>query len=94
MTKKYPENLHTQKIFNFLKTLKNIEILNFEPPKMAKAYVYMKISEYGGVHLCTEIINELLIWYTSVFTFEHCEIFCSKENFTFSPASCQGCGMY
>ena len=32
--KKYPQNLHTpQKIFIFLKTPKNIEIQNFEPPK-------------------------------------------------------------
>ena len=44
--KKYPQNLHTQKIFIFLKTLKNIEIQNFEPPKMTLAYVCMKISEY------------------------------------------------
>ena len=31
--KKYPQNLHAPKIFIFLKTLKNIEIQNFEPPK-------------------------------------------------------------
>ena len=30
---KYPQNLHTPKIFIFLKTPKNIEIQNFEPPK-------------------------------------------------------------
>ena len=35
--KKYPPNLHTPK---------NIEIQNFEPPKMIRAYVCMKISEY------------------------------------------------
>ena len=42
----YPQNLHTPKIFIFLKTQKNIEIQNFEPPKMVRAYVYVKISEY------------------------------------------------
>ena len=31
--KKYPRNLHTPKIFIFLKTKKNIEIQNFEPKK-------------------------------------------------------------
>ena len=31
--KKYPQNLHTKKILIFLKTPKNIEIQNFEPPK-------------------------------------------------------------
>ena len=48
--KKYPQNLHTPKIFVFLKTPKNIEIQNFEPKNMARAYVCMKISEYlpGG----------------------------------------------
>ena len=30
----------------FLKTPKNIEIQNFNPPKMASAYVCMKISEH------------------------------------------------
>ena len=35
-----------QKIFIFLKTPKNIEIQNFEPQKMTRVYVCMKISEY------------------------------------------------
>ena len=34
------------KIFIFLKTPKNIEIQNFEPQKIARAYVCVKISEY------------------------------------------------
>ena len=34
-----------QKIFIFLKT-PNIEILNFEPQKMTRAYVCVKLSEY------------------------------------------------
>ena len=34
------------KIFFFLKTQKNIEIQNFEPQKMGRAYVCVKISEY------------------------------------------------
>ena len=32
-SKKYPQNLHTPKIFIFLKTQKNIEIQNFEQKK-------------------------------------------------------------
>ena len=44
--KKYPQNLHTPKIFIFLKTPKNIEIQNFEHQNMTLAYVCMKISEY------------------------------------------------
>ena len=35
-----------QKIFIFLKTPKNIEIQKFDPQKMDRAYVCMKISEY------------------------------------------------
>ena len=45
-----PKNIHKifipQKIFHFLKTPKNIEIQNFEPQKMTRAYVCMNISEY------------------------------------------------
>ena len=45
-----PKNIHkifiSQKIFIFLKTPKNIEMQNFEPQKMARAYVSVKISEY------------------------------------------------
>ena len=37
---------YPQKIFIFQKTPKNIEIQNFEPPKMDRAYVCVKISEY------------------------------------------------
>ena len=37
---------YPQKIFIFLKTPKNIEIQNFEPKKIARAYVCVKISEY------------------------------------------------
>ena len=36
----------TQKNIHFLKTQKNIEIQNFEPQKMGRAYVCVKISEY------------------------------------------------
>ena len=69
MTPKYspilwwpPKNIHKifipPKIFIFLKTPKNIEIQNFEPKKMTRAYVCMKISEYppplpGGLSACT-----------------------------------------
>ena len=45
-----PKNIHKisipQKIFIFLKTPKNIEIQNFEPQKMGRVYVCVKISEY------------------------------------------------
>ena len=44
--KKYPQNLQTPKILIFLKNQKNIEIQNFEPEKIARAYVCVKISEY------------------------------------------------
>ena len=37
---------YPQKIFIFLKTQKNIEIQNFEPQKMDRAYVCVKISDY------------------------------------------------
>ena len=37
---------YPQKMFIFLKTPKNIEIQNFEPKKMGRAYVCVKISEY------------------------------------------------
>ena len=37
---------YPKKIFIFLKTPKNIEIHDFEPKKMGRAYVCVKISEY------------------------------------------------
>ena len=44
------KNIHKifipKKIFIFLKTQKNIEIQNFEPKKLDRAYICMKISEY------------------------------------------------
>ena len=51
--KKYPQNFDTPKNYSFfLKTPKNIEIQNFDPPpppkkkkKKARAYVCVKISE-------------------------------------------------
>ena len=44
--KEYPHNLHTPKNIYFPKTPKNIEIQNFEPQKMTRVYVCIKISEY------------------------------------------------
>ena len=41
------------KIFIFLKTQKNIENQNFEPQKMDRAYVFVKISEYPPWAFCT-----------------------------------------
>ena len=48
---------YPKKIFIFLKTPKNIEIQNFEPKKMDRAYVCVKISEYPpwGPHKDFEI---------------------------------------
>ena len=43
--KKYPQNVHTQKIFTFLKTPKILKFKNLHQ-KMDRAYVCMKISEY------------------------------------------------
>ena len=43
--KKSTKYSYPQKIFIFLKTPKNIEIQNFEPQKMGRAYVCVKISE-------------------------------------------------
>ena len=40
--KKYPQNIHTPKIFIFLIKPKIIEIEDFERPKMVQAYVFMK----------------------------------------------------
>ena len=44
------KNIHKififKKILIYLKIAKNIEIQNFEPLKMTRAYVCMKISEY------------------------------------------------
>ena len=45
--KKYPQNLNTPKKYSFFwKPPKNIEIQNFEPKKMDRAYVCVYISEY------------------------------------------------
>ena len=44
--KKYPQSLHTPKNILFSENPKNIEIQNFEPPKMTRAYECMKTSEY------------------------------------------------
>ena len=38
-----PQNLHTPKNIYFSETPKNNEIRNFEPPKVARAYVCVKI---------------------------------------------------
>ena len=44
---------YPKKILIFLKTQKNIEIQNFKPKKMDRAYVYVKIAEYplGLLHV-------------------------------------------
>ena len=58
-----PKNIHKifipHKIFIFLKTPKNNEIQNFEPQKIGRAYVCVKISEYPPPHphprVCTTV---------------------------------------
>ena len=54
--KKYPQNHHTQK---------NIEIQNFEPQKMGRAYVCVKISEYPPPLGSTAIVPKLrkIFWF-------------------------------
>ena len=37
----YPQNLHTSQNNDISETPKNIEIQDFEPPKMVPAYVYI-----------------------------------------------------
>ena len=43
---KCPQNLHTLKLFIFLKAPEKTELQNFEPQKITRAYVCMKLSEY------------------------------------------------
>ena len=43
---KKKKKINKKKYYFFQKTQRNIEIQNFEPPKMARAYVCMQISEY------------------------------------------------
>ena len=46
-TQKTPQNLHTSKKYSFSVNPKNIEIQNFEPQKMTRAYVHsVAISEF------------------------------------------------
>ena len=54
--KKYPQNFHTQKMFIFLKTQKNIEIQNFEPQKMDRTY--------GNIEPLLTMIEQLRVNYT------------------------------
>ena len=44
--KKYAQNFHTPKKIHFSENQKNIEIQKFDPKKMGRAYVCMKLSEY------------------------------------------------
>ena len=49
--KKYPQNLHTPKIFIFLKPPKNIENQNFEPPKNSPSLrmcEIIRVPPWGG----------------------------------------------
>ena len=67
---------YPQKIFIFLKTRKNIEIQNFEPQKIAQAYVRVKISEYPpGDHASCSFSDSLKVWlccnFRSCFIFNH-----------------------
>ena len=66
--KKYSQNLHTPKNIHFSETPKNSEIQNFEPQKMTRAYVCMKIPEYPHPHTSVPFIMVLLIlgWILSI----------------------------
>ena len=44
---KYPRNLHTRKIFIYLKTQKDVPIKKITHTKMVQAYECMKISMYA-----------------------------------------------
>ena len=62
-----PKNISTKssypkKIFIFLKTPKNIEIQNFDPRKMVRAYVCAKISEYPPWGRTYHIVGNLMHW--------------------------------
>ena len=59
---------YPQKIFIFLKTPKNIEIQNFEPKKIARAYVCVKISEYPPLGLTPPPPPPSSKWYRIVLT--------------------------
>ena len=49
---------YPKKIFIFLKTQKNIEIQDFEPKKMGRAYVCVKISEYPPLGHCVVVLEQ------------------------------------
>ena len=53
--KNYPQNLHTPQFFFLSENQKNIEIQNFEPKKMTRAYVCMKITEYPPGASCPRL---------------------------------------
>ena len=57
--KKYPQkSSYLKKIFIFLKIPPKIEIQNFEPQKMGRAYVCVKISEYPpGMSPCNDVTS-------------------------------------
>ena len=52
---------YPKKIFIFLKTPKNIEIKNFEPKKMGRAYVCVKISENPPGAFTSVCIDEYIL---------------------------------
>ena len=73
-----------QKIFIFLKTPKNNEIQNFEPQKIARAYVCVKISEDppgSNLVIFNLISSKFHIWTASIklsLKFEY--VLCPKKN--------------
>ena len=60
---KYPQNLHTPKSIHYLKTPENIEIQNFEPQRMTRAYVCMKISEYPPLGVYHRLKSSSIFFY-------------------------------
>ena len=79
--KTYPRNLHTPKLFIFLKTPKNIEIQKFEPQNMVRAYVYMKISVFPSRHsLGDPSANIFDVTTRKFFRMENLSIFIDDNN--------------
>ena len=73
------------------KNPKNIEIRNLEPPKKARAYVFMKILEYPfpGSRRSRVIMvgNELQYTYFTYFKIHVCLVFHEKESSQISPTT-------
>ena len=59
--KKNPQNLHTPKNIHFSENPNRVEIQNFEPQKITRAYVCMKISEYHPRRQFAKLGHQVLL---------------------------------